>query len=350
MPHQHRAFTLIELLVSIAIGMVVMALAIGAYQNSQKLIKNAEAMVRLHRSAGDIAQQWQLDSSALMQHVACNTTTTYAASIKSLVQFTGMVTVAETFTGDKYDYPYDTDAAWVRWEWKASERKLTRAISPPPHWDVWYPKEDLAYFDIGPSHLPSPVIGMRANPVRTYNEFLTGYKLWHNPLSAAPGSPTRTRIYDLLFLTGTDYNGSHVYYDPVVTLGCGQGITEEIGLNSLGRNLNTGGSPVAASDNNILSEHYYNPTPTAASWATLPVPDQRRPLADDVTECAISLETRAGDPFSDSGSGLNASFDAESQDGLGNRGNRPSILRLSFTLTDRRTGVSQSFSFSAKAP
>jgi hypothetical protein len=317
--HPRAAFTLLELLVATSIGMLVMALALSAYRHTQRTIARTEALLRLHRTAGDIGERWELDASTLLQHVACNSTASHAAGAKTLVRFTGMRGATSGFDNQVFELPRDTDLAWFRWEWRAADHRLTRAESPPPHWGRSYLTRSYAFME---GNSPQPIFGMRPNPVRTYAEFETGWKLWYDPLSSDPSRPSRTRIYDLLFLTGIDVDGTTKTYG---------GLDAERLPNVLGLSLNglIGGMPAAA---------------------TLPVPDPRRTMAEDVTDCSITLVDRNGAVHSDGGAGLNLSIDGQTQDGLGPRGERPALLRLSFTLTDRSTGLRQLFTFSAKAP
>lgn len=311
---REAGFTLLELLVACVLGMLVMGLTISAYRHTQRTITRAEALLRLHRAAGDIGEQWELDANTLLQHVACNVTTTSAAGIKSLVQFTGMRAVVHGFDNQTYDLPRDTDLAWVRWSWQATDRRLTRAESPPPQWIQAFLGESSATME---GNAARPVLGMRPNPVRTYAEFETGWKEWHNPLAGDPSIMSRTRIYDKLFLTGTDVDGTTRTYG---------GLDAERTANALGQvpNGSIGSLPAAAS---------------------LPVPDPRRTMAEDVTDCSITVIARNGSTHQ------SQAFDGQTQDGFGpQRGQRPALLRLSFTLTDRRTGLSQKFTFSGKAP
>jgi prepilin-type N-terminal cleavage/methylation domain-containing protein len=340
---QRHGFTLLELLIASAIGALVMTLAIRAYQQSQNEIRRMEALLRLHRSAGDIAEQWEKDASALLQHVACNVTSTTSGGIKNLVQFTGMRAIAFNYDNLLYDYPHDTDLAWVRWEWQVASHRLTRAQSPPPHWIPWYPDSFFCVFEEN-SNPMQPIIGMRPNPVRTYAEFTAGLKSWYDII--APSAPRSTRIYDLLFLTGVDADGTNTYYKGTAA----QGFRGEM-------NPQNG---VAVTANNNFNSNRPNPTLwntasatsttaqflSAANWELVPVKDPRRTVAEDVSDCTITLISRAG------ASQTNASIDGELQDGLASAARlaRPELLRLSFTLTDRITGVSQAFTFSAKAP
>src|SRR5690606_27904939 len=104
--------------------------------------------------------------------------------------------------------------------------------------------------------------GMRPNAVRTYQEFLTGWKEWSDPLAPDPSAARRTRIYDLLFLTGTDADGSTTY----------GGLEGERTPNSLSQTLNDKVSSL--------------PPATA-----LQVPDPRRTMAEEVTDCSITIVT-----------------------------------------------------------
>jgi len=318
--HSRKAFTLLELLVASALAVVIMGLAVNAYRHSQRLIRRAETLLRLHRVAGDVAERWEKDASSLMQHVACNATTTSVSGVKNLVQFTGMHTLSETFDSKIYDRPSDTDMAWVRWEWRAADRRLSRAESPSPHWVTTYPNAQMSYVE---NSVLKPVVGMRPNPVRTYGEFTSGFKKWFDPLSPDPSIARSTRIYDLLFLTGTDVDGTTRTYG---------GFGAEMSTNAAFKVPN---DLLAASPAYLL----------AAAWSTLPVPNPRRPLAEDVRDCTISYVLRDGTEVIDA----NQSTDGQTQDGSG-ASTRPAVLRLSFTLCDRSSGLSQSFTFSAKAP
>ena len=113
-----NGFTLLEMLVASCLALLVMGLAMSCYLHTQRLITRAEALLRLHRIAGEVAERWEKDCAALMQHVACNSTTTFSGTATSLVQFTGMRTIPATFDNRIYDFPHDTDIAWMRWEWK----------------------------------------------------------------------------------------------------------------------------------------------------------------------------------------------------------------------------------------
>lgn len=311
---RQTAFTLLELLVASSLGMIVMGLAISAYRHTQRAITRAEALLRLHRAAGDIGEQWELDANTLLQHVACNATTTISGGTKTLVQFTGMRAVVHGFDNQVYDLPRDTDLAWLRWEWQPADRRLTRAETPPPQWNPAFLTRSLAFIE---GNTARPIFGMRPNAVRTYAEFATGWKEWYDPLSADPSAISQIRIYDLLFLTGTDVDGTTRTYG---------GLDSERVANTLSQTLNgfISGMPAAAA---------------------LVVPDPRRSIAEDVTDCVITVVTRNGATHQ------NRSFDGQSQNGVGpERGERPALLRIAFTLTDRSTGLSQSFTFSAKAP
>jgi type II secretory pathway pseudopilin PulG len=321
---RHRGgFTLLELMVAWTLGMLVMGLAISAYQHTRKAITRAEALLRLHSTAGDIGEQWERDANCLLQHVACNSTTTYSAGIKLRAQFTGMAGQEPGFDNQLYDYPHDVDFAWFRWEWNAADRRLSRAESPPPHWVPWYSSGTFSYLE-SDGVPPRPVFGMRCNPLRTYAEFESGWKNWTDPLAADPSIPSQTRIYDHLFLTGVDVDGTTRTYG---------GFADELNSNVVGNRIN-----------GFLGNM------STATWSSLPVPDPRRTLANDVTDCSITVITRNGTVITDFGSGFDRSIDGQTQDGLGVRGDRPDLLRLTFTLTDRSTGLNQVFTFSAKAP
>jgi len=320
-----RGFTLLELLVASALAMLVMGLAMGGYRHSQRLISQAETLLRLHRVAGDLAERWEKDCTALLQHVACNAETTYDGALKDRVAFTGMRSMTATFEGRIYDYPHDTDIAWVRWQWDAASRRIVRSESPPPHWITATQREFFAQFES--TGIPiRPVMSMRPNPVRTFGEFETGQKLWHDPFDADPSTKRSVRIYDLLFLTGKDFDGS---------VNC-PAIGEEMTSNAANR-----------IPNNQLNS---GTRLSAAAWSALPVNDPGITLAEDVSDCAIVIVTRSGLTVADGGAGLDRNFDGAFQDGTGPSGDRPDLMRLTFTLTDRRSGLSQEFSFTAKAP
>lgn len=306
-------FTLLELIVASAIGMLVMGLAISAYRHTQKVTARSEALLRLHRTAGDIGELWEADANTLVHHSACNVTTSTTSGAVSLVQFTGLHGTVHGFDNQIFDLPRDTDLAWYRWEWRAHERRLTRAETPPPQWKPNAFARSPAFMEGNPS---LPVHGMRPNAVRTYQEFLSGWKEWPDPLSPDPSAMRRTRIYDLLFLTGKDVDGTSIY----------AGLEGERTPNSLSQTLN----------GKIAS------LPPATA---LTVPDPRRTMAEEVIDCAITVVARDGSEFT------NQSIDGQLQSGSGaSLRSRPSVLRLTFTLVDRKTGISQPFTFSAKAP
>lgn len=351
-----HGFTLLELLVSMTVGSVILGLAVGSYQHSQKLIRRADALLRLHRIAGDIGEQWDKDADYLMQSVACNTTTTYAAGLKTMVQFTGMRTIQHNFNNMLYDYPHDTDLAWFRWEWNAKDHRLTRAQSPPPHWITWYPGRYFSYFDTheinsGQHNIPTrPLFGMRPNPVANYSEAFatsppsvdTGYKKWFNPTAPIVSTIEKTRIFDQLFLTGIDVDGVTRTYGTVA----GTGIDLEMNSNANSKIPNPNASGASGGTGPT-----YGGDLSADDWKTLPVPDPRRPLADDISDCSITVVTRDGNVHQDPGTGVNHSIVGESHSGSdAAAGARPKLLRIAFTLTDRLTGLTQSFTFTSKAP
>lgn len=310
------AFTLLELLVAITIGMVVMGLSVSAYHHTQRTIARTEALLRLHRVAGSIGEQWELDATALLQHVACNITTTNSGGATTMTRFTGMRGVIHGFENRLYDFPRESDLAWFRWEWQAASGRITRAESPPAHWVPWYPTGEFSYIEAD-NVLARPVFGMWPNPVRTYDEFENGEKVWTDPFPVP--MVRNTRIFDRLFLTGVDRDGSTTY----------AGFAAEMDANAVGATVNP-----------------FLTNMPRATWETLPVPDPRRTMAEDVTACSITVITRDWTEYQ----ATNRSFDGQTQDGGGDRASRPAVLRLNFTLIDRATGLNQTFTISAKAP
>lgn len=330
-----RGFTLIELLVATTLGMVVMTLAILAYQHSQKVIKRSEAVVRLHRKAGDIAEQWERDIGSLAQHVACNAKMGYIGSRKDDMQFTAMRTLQQFWNASVYEPPSDVDLGWIRWSWRAADRMLCRAQSPPPHWYAWYPNLSVAF--IAKDYpIYRPVIGMRPTATITYDEFRTGTLKFHNPLSSNPSAMSSLRIFDLLFLTGIDTDGVTKTY---------KGMTYE-------RNINPQSGDPANEFFESSTDGASEKIPASLWESGLRVPDQTRPISDGVEDCTLSFVTRDGTSVTDAGTGYNRNIDGQGYDSNEPAAvlARPKVLRLAFTLVDSATGIKKSFSFSARAP
>ncbi|MEK7415062.1 MAG: hypothetical protein AAB263_17290, partial [Planctomycetota bacterium] len=235
-----------------------------------------------------------------------------------------------------YNFPKDVDFGWVRWEWKAASRSLTRAASPPAYGYVWYP--NLRMFTINDIGMMfRPVIGARPSAVRTYSEFLNGIMSFYDPLSATPAVARQVKIYDMLFLTGVDADGTTRNY---------LGMTAERTTNPISNQVPN--SMIAADQLNLSLSN----TALTSIWDAVPIPDQTRVLVDNVEDCSISMLTRAGVTVADAGGGYNTSIDGEGYTTTDTASNllRPRQLQIALTLVDRATGLRQAFTFTTKAP
>lgn len=306
-PHARRALTLVELLVSVTLAMFLMSVAWTMFSQVQRLVKRTQARLHLHASAKTIYESLRRDLTAMQQScsfwlLSSNAMGGTPGSID--VVFMTAVADEEGFrlaAHNQFDMPpvTTTDLVWCRWSWSGSSRTLLAA---------------------------------RNDTVRSFYR-----KQFGDP------APNRSGIaYDLLgrYRNPTPYNPQPRRFTPsddVLGLDDNRwSFTERAGFNR-------------------------------GDWTDL---DQRlAPVHNAVTDCTIEV-VLAGDgtggapalrradgrstlAFCARGVRLDGLSEKVLTDGVSTRdevAERPSLLRIAFTLEDRATRVSEDFSFTIALP
>jgi type II secretory pathway pseudopilin PulG len=306
------AFTLIELLVSIALGTFLTGTAVTMFFTTQHLAKRTQARLQLHASAKSIYESMRRDLQSLQQDCAF-----WLLSRKSDGESAGIDLVFMTGVFDDQGFlmggravssGYDniewktTDLVWCRWSWSGDATDPTRAFR------LWTARNDMK---------------------RTCTN---------------TSAPT---------LAGVPYT-----------------VLNSVAYNPQPRRATSAWSTYPADDWRGLDDNAWsfpgNPSQNVGDWTDLR--QRLMPLPSKVTACTIEI-VLAGDgsgaapvtvradgstPIAFCARGVRLDGITEKALGLpaprDEIADRPSILRIAFTLVDSATGISQDFTFSFALP
>ena len=305
----HGGFTLVELLVSIALAMLLFGAAWTMFAQIQRLVKRTQARLQLHSSAKGIYESMRRDVSALQQDCAFWLRSPGAGGAGT-IDLLFMTAVADDQgyrlggkdnAGDSF-IEGTTDLVWERWTWTGTaDHRLLVA---------------------------------RNDTNRSYARRISGDPA---PVNTATGT-----AYSILgyYKYGTSYSPQP-------------------------RRYTAGDDPTLLDDNRWSFTE--RPGMNLGDWSDL---DRRlAPMHERVTACTMEVvlagNDGAGSPvvkhadgagaldFCAWGVRLDGMTTEALSDGVTARdeiAQRPAILRLSFTLEDRATGVTQDFAFSFALP
>lgn len=134
-------FTLVELLISVAIAMVMVAVATSAMMQMRKTVDRTTARLAMHQRAGLLADQFAKNLATVQQTCALVVEWTDDGAPGSPDRRLRLLYMRGIFDQNDWEYhaygdfpawptPTSTDLVWELWEWRERTRSLHTASSP----------------------------------------------------------------------------------------------------------------------------------------------------------------------------------------------------------------------------
>ena len=138
---RRTAFTLIELLLAVSIALVLVAVAVSAMLQIRTTTERTVVRLALHQRAGLLADQLSQRFAALQQHGALVVEWIDVGTAGKPDQRLRLLFLRGVFDQNDWNYsaygdypawpsPTSTDLVWELWEWRASNHALYAATSP----------------------------------------------------------------------------------------------------------------------------------------------------------------------------------------------------------------------------
>lgn len=368
------AFTLIELMVSTALAMLIAGLTLTAFQQTRRTINRAEVLIALNDEAQAIYLLLEKSFASVQQSCAlvAHAEARAVPAPASAADETGTVTlIFMSALEQKDNYQtgstsgntlYQTWQTWDRshlcwegWRWQRSTGTLHLGRSRPMRRNLW--EEDTRSFTIAnaPDRPASPQVPFRPAGGTSVNYYGSTFRTVVQPRrhldpihpfgGPDPLDPTVSRLDDNMWFPDTAAPG---YPDPdplrrrtksLLDDVAAYKITEDVGdYSDLQTALRT---PMFENVTDLCWELI----PHDESLASARIDDGASgpPPATPLVWQGVWLDGRLG-------SGPSASLVPPQVFAGSDAARRPKLVRLRFTLTHARTGVSQTFSFSFSLP
>jgi prepilin-type N-terminal cleavage/methylation domain-containing protein len=311
-----RAFTLIELMVSIALSMLLVGGAWTMFSQVQRLAKRTQARLQLHATAKSIYESLRRDLTAMQQDCALwlrspgpsggATGGIDLVFMTAVADDQGFRLAGNAVSGDNF-IETTTDLVWCRWSWTG--------VAPSGSTEPWLYGRLLYARNAGSRDYRrrqfdtvTPSTGGVTYPILGYYKYGTPYNPQPRRMTAGDDvmglDDNRWSFNERAGLNIGDWSDLTERLAPV------QGVVTACAIELVQNGSDAGGAPLR------VTADGGSPLAFCARGVRL----------DGLTEAATGISTR----------------DEIAQ--------RPSILRIAFTLQDPVTAVSQDFSFSIALP
>lgn len=330
-PALRSAFTLIELLLAVSLAMLLVTITISATVQVRKTLERNTVRLAMHQRSGLLADQLTQRFTAMEQHGALVVEWSNAGTAGNPDPRLRLLMLRGVFDQNDWNYsaygdypawpaPISTDLVWELWEWRATNHALYAATSPLLARTIKGRKADGSNLVLGGVSYGNQLFLALPQPRRTLG---AQWKADLNDDILFPATPTDLE-HSISLIPGDTGDWSDLSNRLVPML---MGTASEA-QDPLKPQTWDGVSDFA------LQLHLRNGTveefSAGSAYRTLIIPGVR---VD-------------GRPSSTDGSGAQLLPDALNA----GAGRRPDLLRLRWTLRDRKTGVQIPFSFSFPLP
>lgn len=304
-----RAFTLIEILVAVSLSMLMVSVAWNLFSQTQRVAKRAQARLQLHASAKSVFESLRRELLAMQQHCAFWLESKSSPQGVELVFMTAAMDEAGYQMKGSWSNVAVADLVWSRWRWDGASRRLLSARNLTKR--SW--------------PMDQAVDGVAANPLlgsETLRSDIPSALFWPQPRRFTAGDA----------MSGLDGNRWSLATGTGTAVGAGRNLGD---WSDLGQRL----APVCMGVEALNIEVVL----AAKDGSGAPRTRHADGTFDD-SFCAhgIRMDGVASGNVTAAPAAI-AGFTDEI-------GERPTLLRLSFTLRDAATDVSIPFSFSIALP
>ncbi len=372
---QFGGFTLIEVLIASSIGMLAISMTWKGFRHIDRMIKRQESVIRMNGVAGGIARLFQADLRS-MQNNCAFALESPSADFTTDQTFTWMRSLDQRDPARLLSPVYEHPLVWVQWKWN-KYGLLSRAISPPPATGL---AEESGVGILGSSSIAEGedyMFGAIPTPQRVYANLKDGYTpfyydgLWRGNADGTHGYWSDVSVsnddpaphWDMLFLTGIGadhnrdgqldrvYSGAFLEINSDFT-GSSRDTFEWTRDSAIDLDLDG----VASSDfdgNDFTTKqvpgNWSRIAENITSWSTR-VSLVNGAIVTDATQVSDGVYSGQSltDPYPGTSGSIRVAEENTYRTGL--RNNRPTSIRIDFTLRDPSTDLEQDFSFVFKCP